>query len=55
MARWLGALWEDQRGPTAVEYALLVMLVALAIFASVQAFGTNVAGLFGPITAALGG
>ncbi len=55
MPRWPGALWEDQQGPTTVEYALLIMLIALAILASVQAFGMNVASLFGPITAALAG
>ena len=33
-------------GATAVEYALMVSLIALAVFAAVTLLGVNVAGLF---------
>ncbi|MEV5002934.1 Flp family type IVb pilin [Nocardioides sp. LML1-1-1.1] len=36
----------EQRGATAVEYALLVTLIAIAIVGSVLAFGTGLADLF---------
>lgn len=36
----------EQRGATAVEYALLVTLIAVAIIGSLLLFGTGVAGLF---------
>jgi Flp pilus assembly pilin Flp len=37
----------DERGASAAEYALLVSLIALFIFASVTAVGTNLAGVYG--------
>jgi Flp pilus assembly pilin Flp len=36
----------DEAGAPAVEYALLVAFIAVAIAASVRTFGTFVAGLF---------
>ena len=36
----------DETGASAVEYALLLALIAVAIAASVRTFGTFVAGLF---------
>jgi pilus assembly protein Flp/PilA len=36
----------DDRGATAVEYALMVSLIALVIILGVVAFGTSVKGLF---------
>jgi Flp pilus assembly pilin Flp len=41
-----GARSSDERGATATEYALLVSLIALFIFASVAAVATNLAGLY---------
>lgn len=43
-----GPGWDalDQRGATAVEYALLMMLIAAAIIGAVGIFGDNVAALF---------
>ena len=35
----LQALWRDEEGATAPEYALIAAFVALAIFAAVQALG----------------
>jgi len=36
----------DDRGATAVEYALMVSLIALVIIVGVTAFGLSVQGLF---------
>jgi len=36
----------DDRGATAVEYALLITLIAAVIFGAVAAFGTQVVALF---------
>ena len=43
---WLGLHAGSDRGATAVEYGLMVALIALVIIASVTAFGTSVKGLF---------
>lgn len=37
---------EDARGATAVEYALMVALIALIIFVAVQVLGENLDALF---------
>jgi pilus assembly protein Flp/PilA len=42
----LGLHARDDRGATAVEYGLLVALIALVIIAGVTAFGGSVNGLF---------
>ena len=39
----------DDRGATAVEYGLLVALIALAIIAAVFTLGTNLSGVFGKV------
>jgi pilus assembly protein Flp/PilA len=36
----------SERGATAIEYALMVMLIALVIIASVTLLGTNLSGFF---------
>jgi len=46
------SLHRSDRGATAVEYALIVSLIAAAIFATVFTLGQTVLGLF---TAPLGG
>jgi len=43
----------DERGATAVEYGLMVALIAVAIMATVQALGGALNGLFTQITGAL--
>lgn len=45
MTRMPQALWKDEEGPTAVEYAILASLVAVVIAASVAALGISVQGL----------
>jgi pilus assembly protein Flp/PilA len=43
----------DEEGASAIEYALLVGLIAVAIVAAVTALGTKVAGTFTSITGKL--
>ncbi len=43
----------DEKGATAVEYALMVTLIALAIITAVSLVGTNLAGVFGSVSTAL--
>ena len=42
-----------EKGATAVEYALIVALIAVAIIAAVLALGGGIAGIFGRITDAM--
>ncbi len=44
--RQLVALARDERGPTAIEYALALALIAGVIIAVVGILGTKTAGLF---------
>jgi pilus assembly protein Flp/PilA len=46
---------QDERGAAAVEYGLLVALIAVAIIAIVTALGLALAGKFGTVVTALGG
>ena len=46
-------LVNKEKGATAVEYALIVALIAVAIIAAVLALGGGIAGIFGRITAAM--
>lgn len=48
----LGEL-KEQKGATAVEYALMVTFIAMVIVAAVALLGGTVTGLFPPVTAAL--
>lgn len=44
-----------ERGATAVEYTLLVTMIALVIILAVGALGQEIIGLFQPVVTALGG
>lgn len=46
-------LLSQEKGATAVEYALLVALIALAIITAVTLLGTNLAALFNKIAGSL--
>jgi pilus assembly protein Flp/PilA len=46
-------LRDDERGATAVEYALIVGLIAIAIITAVTALGTGLSSKFNAITDAL--
>ncbi len=43
----------EERGATAVEYALMVALIALAIIGAVALVGSNLNGVFGDVSTAL--
>jgi pilus assembly protein Flp/PilA len=47
------SFFQDEEGASAIEYALLVGLIAIAIVAAVTALGTKVAGTFTSITSKL--
>jgi len=49
--RLFGPKARNDRGATAVEYALMVTLIAVVIIAGVLTFGTSVKGLFELIVA----
>ena len=43
-------LWKDERGEVAIEYGLLVALVALALIVVFNLFGTEIGNFFNRIT-----
>ncbi len=43
-------LWLDESGQDLVEYALLLVLLALVTIASVRLLGTTIGGFFGTIS-----
>jgi len=43
----------NDRGATAVEYALMCTMIAVVIAGAVSIFGVQVAALFAPVTGAL--
>lgn len=47
MSATFAALFKDDLGATAIEYAFLIALLALAIVASVDLVGGEVAAMFG--------
>ena len=46
---WLDRL-EDQGGATAVEYALMLFLIAMVVFAAVQFLGRSTSNAFNSMT-----
>jgi Flp pilus assembly pilin Flp len=48
-----GRLWEEEAGQDVVEYALLILLVALVAVASTKTVGSGVANIFSNVTANL--
>jgi len=53
MNQMVKRLWRDDEAPTAVEYGLMVALIAVVIIAAVQALGLNVQATFNSVTAAM--
>ena len=47
--------FNDESGATAVEYGLMVALIAVVIIGAVTALGTNIKGSFNDTATALGG
>jgi pilus assembly protein Flp/PilA len=50
-----GLLHREDKGATAVEYGLLVGLIALVIIGIVAALGTKLAGIFSSVNSSLSG
>jgi Flp pilus assembly pilin Flp len=46
---WLATRPTDERGATMVEYGLIVVAIALAVFAGASLFGSGVQSLFSSI------
>ena len=44
---------DDERGATAVEYGLLVALIAIAIIVAVTTLGGNLSGLFNKVASSV--
>lgn len=59
MIQMLQALWlklqSEERGATAVEYGLMVALIAIVIIGAVTLVGTNLSDVFGDIAGELTG
>jgi pilus assembly protein Flp/PilA len=51
----LKSLLHDRRGATAIEYALLLALLALVMLAVLNSLGFTLAGVFETVTNAMGG
>jgi Flp pilus assembly pilin Flp len=49
----LAGRWEDERGQGLVEYALILMLVSMALLVILRDVGSNVAAMYSSISAAL--
>ena len=49
MIKHLKMLMKDEEGASAVEYGLLVALIAAAIILTVQSLGTTLDGVFGGV------
>jgi pilus assembly protein Flp/PilA len=47
--------FKDEEGATAVEYALMVFLIAVVIIAAVKLLGTNVSATFNTVATTISG
>lgn len=54
MLQLFKALLRDERGVSALEYAILAGVIVVAVVAGVTVFGDDIAGLFGNAGDALG-
>lgn len=55
MVQKLKMLWRDEEAPTAVEYGLMVALVAAVIILAATALGDNVQATFNTVAAKIKG
>ena len=53
MSKFLSRFAADSSGATAIEYGLIVALIAVVIIGAVMAVGTNVSGSFGNVNGSL--
>jgi pilus assembly protein Flp/PilA len=49
MKQMLMKLWKDEEAPTAVEYGIMVALIAVVIIVAVQLIGTNLLAKFNEV------
>jgi pilus assembly protein Flp/PilA len=54
MKQMLMKLWKDEEAPTAVEYGIMVALIAVVIIGAVRLIGTNLNTTFGGVNGAIG-
>jgi pilus assembly protein Flp/PilA len=54
MKTMIQKFFREEEGATAVEYGLLVALIAVAIVGTVTALGTSLSGLFGSVDGTIG-
>lgn len=50
----LRALWQDQAGATAIEYGLIVALIAIAMIVALDATGNELATTMSTVSTTLG-
>jgi Flp pilus assembly pilin Flp len=55
MQNLLKRLWHDEQGQDLVEYALLLVLIALAAAATIQTLGKSISNVFSNANVALTG
>ena len=53
MIRWLQKLYRDDEAATAVEYAVLLALILMAVIGTIGAVGAQTGGLWGGIDTSL--
>ena len=46
-------LWKNESGATAIEYALITAMIALAIIAAITLIGTDVSSVFSSVSTEL--
>ncbi len=53
MMNLMRKIWREEEGATAVEYALMVALIAVVIIVAVQSLGTSVSAKFDLVATAI--
>ena len=54
MSKFITRFIKDESGATAIEYGLIVALIAVVIIAAVTALGTNISTQFTKVATAIG-
>ena len=52
---WLESLWSNEEGQGLVEYALILVLIAIVVIVALRSLGVTVDSIFTEITTELGG
>jgi pilus assembly protein Flp/PilA len=55
MSKFVSRFLKDESGATAIEYGLIVALIAVVIITAVQTLGTNLDAAFDDVNAEIGG